>query len=188
MEKASSLKKFKEQGITGRRPPGLPVAHNRSATPRCRVASTSSEGPWEATRSRSPRLPTSTGLISAPRGWCFWQTAPRPIFRNGATSGIGPRGNGPCGGCPCGEIFDSHRLERLDIVCRRQTDRSWASIRTVVTQPNTIKPHAARPVYQKRASIIESDSSAETIGAKYVSQNQPQRKRYRHARLRSEPL
>jgi hypothetical protein len=40
---------------TGRR------RHSPSATPRCRAASTSSERPWAASRSRLHRPPTSTG-------------------------------------------------------------------------------------------------------------------------------
>jgi len=72
--------------------------------------------------------------ISSARGRCFYQTAPRPIFRHGATREIGterkyalrdagkrlePPNYGPgkpCSRfmkCPCGEVFDMHGPEAV---------------------------------------------------------------------------
>lgn len=109
-----------------------PAASATSMRPRNgngRVASIQDAAP-ESIPTAPPRPSTRPALASRWRGEYSCQTAPRPNFRCGAISGIGPGENTLCGQpgeglpsqmrtslmtCPCGDVFDSHRLEHTVI-------------------------------------------------------------------------
>jgi hypothetical protein len=94
---------------------------------------------WNA-RTDQPQLSTRRAPASRPDRACFWRSGRKPIFRLGATHGIGPQANTQCLGrrrevavaepsslmtCPCGEVFDSHHPEQTLIhvphIAARQT-------------------------------------------------------------------
>src|SRR6266550_6681351 len=101
---------------------GMPPGEDPGAGPAASMPAPIRENAPTAPRPRS----TGPALISRRRGGCSCRTGGRPIFRRGATSGIGRRVSMRCGNeakrmptqrpgslmrCPCGEIFNSHLLE-----------------------------------------------------------------------------